>query len=469
MKQAYKKIISLVFELFFFIAQFDFTIYNKTVEKVFLAIRDFETARAFQATLSDYYDVELFSNEVDALNALLEKQYACIIIDFSVSTLDGEAILDYLIASHQFDNQPICVVIDPPDLQTELNLFNRGCAEIFNKPVDSLITRKRIQNVVTISKLQKNVTEYEQKLITDPMTGLLNKDGFQAKVRKELKQQIPGAFIMCDMDGLKYINDNFSHQVGDSIIIAVAEQIASVFSENSIVSHISGDEYCIFVKNKTSQDEISFLCERLLSSILSKVLLPDLSRPVSLSIGIAMYPTSAQTYETLISKADHALLYVKNHGKGSFKFHAPRDDREELLKGRQECTNVPASLMLKKRDDEDIQTWLKFGEFRIVYITYQKYSSNVLSVNFSLINIVDLKNKDNPDSKKVTSLNEKITTFIREAEYPGIFSWYSINQLLILTENKETISRGLNRLREELSAEMKALQLDIELKEQIDS
>lgn len=439
------------------------------MEKVFLAIRDFETGRAFQASLSDTYDVELFSNEVDALNALLEKQYVCIIIDFSVSTLDGEAILDYLIASHQFDNQPICVIIDPPNLQKELDLFNRGCAEIFNKPVDSIVTRKRIQNVVTISKLQKNVAEYEQKLITDPLTGLLNKDGFQAKVRKELKQHTPGAFLMCDMDGLKYINDNFSHQIGDKIIVGVAEQIANVFSENAIVSHISGDEYCIFVKNKSSKDEISFLCERLLSSILSKVLLPDLSRPVSISIGIALYPESAQTYETLIAKADHALLYVKNHGKGSFKFHAPRDDREELLKGRQECTNVPAELMLKKRDEEDIQTWLKFGEFRIVYITYQKYTRDVLSVNFCLINIIDLKNKENPDNKKIISLNEKITTFIMEAQFPGIFSWYSINQLLILTVNKETISRGLIRLRQELSAEMKALQLDIELKEQVEN
>lgn len=92
-----------------------------------------------------------------------------------------------------------------------------------------------------------------------------------------------------------------------------------------------------------------------------------------------------------------------------------------------------------------------------------------MSVNFCLINIIDLKNKENPDNKKIISLNEKITTFIMEAQFPGIFSWYSINQLLILTVNKETISRGLIRLRQELSAEMKALQLDIELKEQVEN
>jgi len=64
-------------------------------------------------------------------------------------------------------------------------------------------------------------------------------------------------------------------------------------------------------------------------------------------------------------------------------------------------------------------------------------------------------------------LNDKISTFIKEAEFPGIFSWYSISQLLIMTVNKSILSRGLTRLRQELSAEMKALMLDIELLESI--
>lgn len=433
------------------------------MEKVFLAIRDFETARTFQSTISDYYDVDLFSNEVDALNALLENQYICIIIDFSTTTLDGEAILNYLITSKQIENQPVCIIIDPPNLQLELDLFNKNCAEIFNKPIDPILTKKRIQNVITISKLQKNVAEYEQKLITDPLTGLLNKDGFQAKVRKELKTKQPGAFIMCDLDGLKYINDNFSHQVGDNIIIGVGEQLKKVFPENSLLSHISGDEYCAFIKNPESKDEVASYCDRLLRTVSSKVMIPDLSRPVTLSIGIAMFPEAAMTFENLSSKADHSLLYVKNHGKGAFKFHAPRDDREELLKGRQECTYIPPYLMLKKREGEDIQTWLKFGEFRIVYLTYSKYAEKLDTPYFGLLNIVDLKNRDNPDSKKVSSLNDKITTFIRESEFPGIFSWYSISQLLVLSVKQETIARGIERLRQELSAEMNALQLGIEI------
>ena len=112
---------------------------------------------------------------------------------------------------------------------------------------------------------------------------------------------------------------------------------------------------------------------------------------------------------------------------------------------------------------EEIQTWLKFGEFRIVYITYKKYSSPVLSAQLCLLNIVDKGNRENPDSKKIISLNEKISTFIKEAQYPGIFAWYSINQLLIFSLKKETLPQGIEHLKAELANEMNVLQLDIEL------
>lgn len=434
------------------------------MEQIILAIKDFETSRAFGSILNDDYKVDTFSNDVDAVTALLDKQYDCIIIDLSEPSLNGQKILEYLITSKQIETQPVCILLDKEDVQQEINLSNKNCAEIFTKPIDPIVTRKRIQNVITISKLRHNVKEYEKKLITDPMTGLLNKDGFQISVRKHLKNKVPGAFIMCDMDGLKYINDNFSHLIGDNIIRGVAEQLKSTMPEEAIVAHISGDEFCVFLPEITTREKIAQLCKQFQNAIHKKVLIPDLSRPVTASIGIAIAPDSASTYEKLNSKADHSLLYVKNHGRNNFKFHAARDDREQLLKGRQECTNVSSQSMLKPRDNEEVQTWLKFGEFRIVFITYEKYGSEQLHANLCQLNIIDKANPDNPDSKKMYSINEKVTTFIQEAEYAGIFSWYSINQLLILSVNSATIPSGVEHLKKELEAELAILNVDIELK-----
>ena len=366
------------------------------MKKVFLAIKDLATLRFFSSSLSIEYEVCSYANEADSIVALQNNDFHFVLIDLSSPQLDGNAILQYIDDIEKMQNQPVAVILGKADLQREIDLFNRGCLEIFIPPFDSIITQKRIQNVINLSLLRKNIAVYEQKLITDPMTGLYNKDGFQTKVRKHLKTKKRGAFIMCDMDGLKYINDTFSHQIGDSIIEGVAKCLEAVMPEDSYIAHISGDEFCIYIKNFESQEEIAQICTKLQKRLMSKVLLPDLSRPVTASLGIAIFPDSATTFESLQSKADHAMLYVKNHGKNSFKFHAPRDDREELLKGRQECTNVPKELMLKERNDEDIQTWLKFGEFRIVYITYNKYSKETLKAQFCLLNIIDLKTPENP-------------------------------------------------------------------------
>ena len=195
--------------------------------------------------------------------------------------------------------------------------------------------------------------------------------------------------------------------------------------------------------------------------LLLKAPLPDLARPVTASIGIALFPESGTTFDILQTKADHAMVYVKNHGKNSFKFHTPRDDREELLKGRQECTNVPMELMLKAREDEDIQTWLKFGEFRIVFATYQKYTKDKLVAHYCLLNILDKDSENNPDTKKILSINDKITTFIKDSILPGIFSWYSINQLMILSTKIETLPQGIEHLKKELKEELESLHLEI--------
>lgn len=433
------------------------------MKKVLIVTSNFSTQRVFSSFLSDDYSITLCNNEVDAINILEGDEFQFVLIDFTCDKLNSDAFLNYIQNTKKLDNQPISVILNKQDLQKEIDLINMGCSEIFTPPFDSIITRRRIQNIITLSDLKKNVAVYEQKLITDPLTGLYNKDGFQIKVRKLLKLKNPGAFLMCDLDGLKYINDNFSHQIGDNIIAGLGKCLEAMMPEDSYIAHFSGDEFCVYIPNIVNKETLSDYFTKFQKKLLSQVILPDLSRPVTVSMGISLYPESATSYESLQSKADHAMLYVKNHGKNGFKFHAPRDDREELLKGRQECTSVSKEIMLKKRDGEENQIWLKFGEFRIVYITYDKFSKTQLKAEFCLLNIIDKENPDNPDSKKITMINDKITNFIKDAQYPGIFSWYSMNQLLILTTKQETLPKGIEHMKEELEHELTALRLDITL------
>ena len=388
----------------------------------------------------------------EAAEAISAGDISLILIDLSKNTSVPEDFLAYLCQEKIIEKIPVAVIIEKTDIEKEINLLSKGCSEIFYQPFDSIIIRKRLQNLVKIKSLLSNVNNYEKQLITDPLTGLLNKAGFISFVRKIIRLKKPGAFVMCDMDGLKFINDNYSHQVGDACM-----------PDDAFVAHISGDEFCVFLNDITSRERISELCTTFQKTLLRKALLPDLARPVTASIGIALFPETGTTFDILQNKADHAMVYVKNHGKNGFKFHEARDDREEQLKGRQECTNSTMDMMLKPRDGEEIQTWLKFGEFRIVFLTYQKYAKEQFEADYCLLNIVDKDNPENPDSTKVATINTKISTFIKDALFPGIFSWYSINQLLVFSTEMENFPQGIERLKRELKEELEYLQLEIEL------
>ncbi|MBP3742972.1 MAG: GGDEF domain-containing protein [Treponema sp.] len=433
------------------------------MDKIISFISDFTIGRSFKSFLSDLFEVLIITMPDEAAEAIAAGDISLILIDLSQNTSIPEDFLAYLCQEKIIEKIPVAVILEKTDIEKEITLLSNGCSEIFYQPFDSIIIRKRLLNLVKIKSLSSNVSNYEKQLITDPLTGLLNKAGFISFVRKIIRLKKPGAFIMCDMDGLKFINDNYSHQVGDDIIVNVADCLYACMPDDAFVAHISGDEFCVFLNDITSRERISELCATFQKTLLRKALLPDLARPVTASIGIALFPETGTTFDILQNKADHAMVYVKNHGKNGFKFHEARDDREEQLKGRQECTNISMDLMLKPRDGEEIQTWLKFGEFRIVFLTYQKYAKEKFEADYCLLNIVDKENPENPDSAKVVTINTKISTFIKDALFPGIFSWYSINQLLVFSTEMENFPQGIERLKRELKEELEYLQLEIQL------
>ena len=342
-------------------------------------------------------------------------------------------------------------------------LINMGCNELITKPIDKIPTTKTINNELMYSTLRRNVIDYEQKNETDPMTGLLNKEVFQINVRRLLKRGNFGAMITFDIDNTQFINEFFSHQEGDRIIQGFAKCLQKCMPKNSPISHISGDRFCAFIPNVTAHNDIENICKNFLKYIEENLKIVDSSRQITASIGIAICPMAATTYDNLITKANHALLFVKNHGKSGIRFHTPRDDRDELLKGKQEITFEHASTILRPRKTEEIQTWLKFGEFRVVYTAFLRYGDSNPAASLTLINIVSSNRSEKPDFNKVVSLNQKITTFIREAQYPGVYSWYSINQLLVLDVRNQNINKAITQLKVEISEEMKFLELDLDI------
>ncbi len=155
---------------------------------------------------------------------------------------------------------------------------------------------------------------------TDELTGLNNRRGFMDFGQlaldncKTIKQS--GLVIMCDLDGLKNINDTYGHETGDLAIKAIAEILNSNFRSNDILGRIGGDEFVLICP---SLSELNFckIKKRINKSCRNWSKLHRSKFTLSLSSGTVAFPNAEHGYdmEYLLGKADEAMYKEKRKKK----------------------------------------------------------------------------------------------------------------------------------------------------------
>jgi diguanylate cyclase (GGDEF)-like protein/PAS domain S-box-containing protein len=140
----------------------------------------------------------------------------------------------------------------------------------------------------------RDVTErkiIEEKLtflsVRDPLTGLYNRFFFEAEMRRFGGGRFdPVGIAMCDVDGLKIINDTLGHQAGDEFLLTVSKILREAFRESDVVARVGGDEFAILLPN-TSLADVEMISGRL-EGCIERFNKDHRTIPVSLSIGYAV-------------------------------------------------------------------------------------------------------------------------------------------------------------------------------------
>ncbi len=128
------------------------------------------------------------------------------------------------------------------------------------------------------------------------------------------------AVMFLDLDGFKFVNDNFGHEVGDDLLIAVAQKLKALVRESDTVARLGGDEFIIMLDNPANRNEVAQICNRIIAAINVPMVFRGKTAQVGTSIGIAMYPADAASAAQLIKSADSAMYEAKNAGKNTFRF-----------------------------------------------------------------------------------------------------------------------------------------------------
>jgi diguanylate cyclase (GGDEF)-like protein/PAS domain S-box-containing protein len=190
----------------------------------------------------------------------------------------------------------------------------------------------------------------------DPLTKLPNRLLLRERFQRVIGEGRPGTGLvaMCflDLDGFKEINDSLGHEIGDQLLVSVAERLQSCIRSDDMVCREGGDEFLVVLSGLADREGPTQAARAMLEAMEAPFMIGDSTLHTTLSIGISLYPEDAQDFEALRRNSDAALFHAKDAGRNTFRFFDESMNREAVLR-----VQLQASL----------RSALQKQEFRLVY------------------------------------------------------------------------------------------------------
>jgi len=180
----------------------------------------------------------------------------------------------------------------------------------------------------------------ERSAITDGLTGLYNRQFFDASLRRELKRArrygLAFSVVMLDVDDFKSINDLHGHLAGDEALNLTSNVIRASVREIDVACRYGGEEFALILP-ETSRTGAYIVSERIrldVKEMFNPQRVGTVHVDLSVSGGIAIYPTDSNSAEGLVRMADKALYRSKRDGKDQITLHAEEKRRSPRLEAR---------------------------------------------------------------------------------------------------------------------------------------
>lgn len=192
-----------------------------------------------------------------------------------------------------------------------------------------------------VTELRKQQESLNKLSLFDPMTGLPNRQKLQSDYEKFIYRKDARineiAAIIIDLDDFKQINDALGHSFGDEVLKTVSERLVKTIGNDGLLYRFGGDEFVLISEYQT--EETVAIVDRVIHAINSQFYIQF--KPISLncSIGISISGRYIKSLEQLLSRADTAMYWAKQHNRGSFAFSS-----NELHKSALECLQLKTEL-----------------------------------------------------------------------------------------------------------------------------
>lgn len=190
-------------------------------------------------------------------------------------------------------------------------------------PTTSLVTVLLLMSMVEIVAA-RGERKLEQLSVTDPLTGLPNRRYFESACKLEAAQNERGnghlSLAILDIDHFKRVNDSYGHDVGDEVLVHIADLLRRSTRAGNVIARVGGEEFALLMPNTKAQEALEG-AERIRANIeASPYNRKGKPLPLTISIGIAELARGA-TFEHAFKLADEALYAAKHKGRNRVEVH----------------------------------------------------------------------------------------------------------------------------------------------------
>jgi diguanylate cyclase (GGDEF)-like protein/PAS domain S-box-containing protein len=156
-------------------------------------------------------------------------------------------------------------------------------------------------------------SELAYRAVHDPLTGLANRTMFQERIDQAFRTSERGVGVLwIDLDHFKEVNDIFGHDVGDEMLIAVADRLREVVRDTDDIARMGGDEFAVVLPN-ISEEEAQLVGRRVLACLTDR---DSFRLTVGASIGVGWQRNAVGDGQVLVRRADQAMYRAKAAGGG---------------------------------------------------------------------------------------------------------------------------------------------------------
>jgi two-component system cell cycle response regulator len=288
-------------------------------------------AERIKAYLEPEHKVDILSQPADAVFQVAGASYELALISMSLDGFDPLRVCSQVRTVEQTRNLPIILMADEADKPRVVRALDLGINDFIYRPVERNELMARVRTQIRrhryAMELRESVNNTMAMAVTDQLTGLYNRRYFERHLNvllgKAQEQERDLALMILDIDHFKAVNDSYGHDIGDAVLREFSARLRRNIRGVDLACRFGGEEFVVLMPD-TDFAQADSVAERVRQSIAEKMFDVGAPRPLSVtvSVGVSLNESLADTPESLIKGADVALYRAKREGRNRVIFDA---------------------------------------------------------------------------------------------------------------------------------------------------